>query len=123
SGASASLTSGWYRGQVVKYFTFGEAALVLTGGEVPLSPIFVTFNTNPDQPGGGPPSGFETQPGTAQTHNVLATLPGDPRHSPLWNVSVYGNGDFAMVSDLATARAAPRLADGVAMVNCPIVSM
>ena len=123
AGASADLTSGWYRGQVVKYFTFAEAALVLESGKVPLSPIFVTFNTNPDQPGGGPPSGFETQAGTLQTHNVVATLPGDPGYSPLWDVSVYDNTDFAMVSNLATARAAHRLADGVAMVNCPIVSM
>jgi hypothetical protein len=122
--SDAALTSGWYRGQVVTYFTFAEKALTTTPtGAVPLSPILVTFNVNPDQPGGGPTSGFRTEPSSPQTHNVVGTLPSDASYSPLWSVSVYDNADFSMVHDLASAGAARRLADDVAMVNCPIVSV
>ena len=112
---------GWYRDQVVNYFSFEEAPLTLTGGAVPVSPIYVTFNVNPDQPSGGPPSGFRTEDGSAQTHNVLGTVPGNPSYSPLWSVNVYDNADFADVGDLASAQAAHILASGVATVNCPVV--
>lgn len=121
-GGSAGLIRGWYKDQVVFYFAFDERALQTTAqGEVPLSPIYVTFNINPDQPGGGPPSGFKTEQGTAQTHNVVATLPSNAAYSPLWAVNVYDNGAFDSVSDLATAQAAPLLAPGAALVNCPVV--
>jgi len=121
---SADLHMGWYRGQVVTYFTFEEHALKATAdGEVPVSPIYVTFNVNPDQPGGGPPSGFVTESGTAQTHNVVQTLPGDAGYSPLWLVNVYDNADFADVRNLATIGSANVIATGVATVNCPIVSI
>ena len=77
-GGADGLTRGWYKDQVVFYFSFEEHALMTTpGGEVPLSPIYVTFNINPGEPGGGPPSGFLTETGMSQTHNVVATLPGD----------------------------------------------
>jgi hypothetical protein len=89
---------------------------------VPVSPIYVTFNINPDQPGGGPPSGFLTENGSAQTHNVLATLPANAAYSPLWSVNVFDNADFASVNNLATAQASNVLATGVALVNCPVVS-
>ena len=88
---------------------------------VPLSPIYVTFNVNPGQPNGGPGSGFHTEPGSEQTHNVPATQPGDPGYSPLWLVAVYDNADFPSVHDLKTALKAKVLAAGVATVNCPIV--
>jgi hypothetical protein len=117
------LTRGWYRGEVVSYFHFGEAPLAtLDTGAVPTSPIYVTFNTNPDQPGGGPPSGFVTEPGTDQTHNVVATVPGEPGYSPLWAVHIYDNGDFDAVADLASAQAATLLVEGAANVNCPLVA-
>lgn len=65
---------GWYRGEIVQYFHFGEAPLEATpGGLVPTSPIDVTFDVNPEEPGGGPPSGFATEEGTDQTHNVVAS--------------------------------------------------
>ncbi len=114
-----SLHRGWYKGKVVHYFTFEEKAL--SGTSVPISPIYVTFNVNPDQPNGGPASGFVTESGSSQTHNVLATLPADAGYSPLWSVNVFDNADFGSVSNLTTAQAANILGMGVALVNCPVV--
>ena len=119
-GGSPGLTRGWYQGQVVNYFSFEEAPL--SGAIVPTSDIYVTFNINPDEPDGGPPSGFVTEPGTAQTHNVISTVPGDAAYSPLWSVVIYDNADFDSVTDLATASAANVVAGGP-NVNCPLASM
>jgi len=120
NGASAALATGWFDGKTVRYFTFDERAL--TGTAVPVSPIFVTFNANPGTTGGGPGSGFKTEPGTQQSHNVVATLPSDAGYSPLWQVSVYDNAGFDGVHDLATLHQAKVLAANVATVNCPIVA-
>jgi hypothetical protein len=106
---------------MAKFFSFDEAPLSAAGGNVPLSPIYVTFNVNPGQPNGGPGSGFRTEPNSEQTHNVPFTLPGDAGYSPLWLVSVYDNADFPKVHDQATAIKAKVLGPGVATVNCPIV--
>ncbi len=123
NGESPALTRGWYKGMTVPYFTFGERPLVTTAqGLVPTSGIFVTFNINPDQPNGGPGSGFRAETGTAQTHNVLATIPSDAGYSPLWSVNVYDNADFASVRNLTTAASARLLASAVALVNCPVVA-
>ena len=125
-GGDTGLTRGWYNSMVVFYFNFVEKALAVTGnGQVPVSPIYVTFNINPDpmNPNSGPPSGFVTEPGSDQTHNVAATLPSDMDYSPLWLVNVYDNTDFGSVGDLATAMNASILAMGVATPNCPIVSI
>ncbi len=121
----AGLIRGWYKHMVVKYFTFGEHALTADDkGTVPLSDIYVSFNVNPDpnNPASGPPSGFMTEAGTAQTHNVTETLPEDPGYSPLWDVNVYDHAAFANVSSLTTVMQANVLATSVARVNCPIVS-
>ena len=120
NGESAELKRAWYRGQVAKFFTFAEAQLSAAGTDIPLSPIYVTFNINPDQPNGGPGSGFRAEPNSEQTHNVPATLPGDPGYSPLWQVVVYDNSDWPSVHDLPTAQNAKVLAPGAATVNCPI---
>ncbi len=121
-GESPELTKGWYKGMVVYYFNFSEKALMVNEmGMVPTSPIFVTFNINPDMEGGGPPSGFVTEPSTGRTHNVTATLPEDEDYSPLWLVSAYDNAAFDMVHDLATAEKADIIASGIAIVNCPVV--
>ena len=120
-GGAAGLTTGWYRGQLVHYFNFFEAPLEVTAsGEVPTSPIFVTFNVNPDQPGGGPPSGFETEGDGVQTHNVTADVPQDADYSPLWEVMPYDNASFDDVHDLASALQAPGFGTA-AVVNCPVV--
>jgi hypothetical protein len=122
---STALTRGWYNHQVVYYFNFSEKALMTVNGMVPTSDIFVSFNVNPDQPMGGPPSGFKTEDGTptGQTHNVPETLPADAAYSPLWDVQIYDNSDFASVSDLSSAMAANIMATDAAVVNCPIVSV
>ncbi|MEJ2443375.1 MAG: hypothetical protein P8Y42_07930 [Exilibacterium sp.] len=119
------LMQGWYQGMVVNYFSFEEKALTVDPQNpvVTLSPIHVSFNINPDQPGGGPASGFMTETGTDQTHNVVATLPDDAAYSPYWLVNVYDNSRFDMVEDLATATDVPAVASGVATVNCPVVSV
>lgn len=122
AGGSAGLTTGWYKGKTVRYFSFEEKALTVVNGNVPVSPIYVTFNVNPDQPEGGPGSNFVTEPNSAQTHNVVATLPADAAYSPLWSVNVYDNADFGQVSDLGTATQATVLGTGVALVNCPVVT-
>lgn len=122
SDESSDLVRGWYNGKVVYYFSFFEKELMTnSSGMVPLSDIYVTFNINPDQTGGGPASGFVTEPGSMQTHNVVQTVPEDGSYSPLWNVNVYDNADFDMVMDWSSATGANVLATGVATVNCPIV--
>ena len=121
-GGAAGLTQGWYRDQAVFYFNFGEAPLTATAaGLIPTSPIFVTFNINPNQAGGGPPSGFVTEAGGVQTHNVLATVPGSVGYSPLWEVIPFTNTAFASVRNLATAQAAMNFGTA-ALVNCPVVA-
>ncbi|SDJ30687.1 hypothetical protein SAMN05216226_10262 [Halovenus aranensis] len=120
----APVVDGWYGGEVVSYFLFEEDSYEATSdGKIPLSPIYVSFNTNPGQEGGGPASGFMTEEGSDQTHNVVATVPGDDGYSPLWMVNPYDNADFDDVSDLDSATDANVLAMGAATVNCPIVSM
>jgi len=127
-GGDNGLVRGWYEDQVVYYFDFSEKQLIVDlpaegHPDVPVSEILVTFNINPDEAGGGPASGFKTEPGTEQTHNALQTLPDDDDYSPLWDVDVYDNGDFDSVSDFATASATNVLAEGVATVNCPVVAV
>jgi alcohol dehydrogenase (cytochrome c) len=121
NGETAELHRAWYRGQIAKLFSFDEAPLLAEGATVPVSPIYVTFNVNPDQPNGGPASGFRAETNSPQTHNVPATLPGDAGYSPLWLVIVYDNADWPTVHDLDTAQKAKVLGAGVATVNCPIV--
>ncbi|MDZ7702206.1 MAG: hypothetical protein U5J98_09175 [Halobacteriales archaeon] len=116
------LVDGWYDGQVVSYFLFEEAPIMARDGGVPVSPIYVSFNKNPDEDGGGPPSGFKTEEGSDRTHNVLATLPGDDGYSPLWLVNIYDNAEFDEVTDLDSATNAEILAAGAATVNCPVVA-
>ncbi len=115
------LTRGWYETMVVFYFNFSEKALMVDGsGMVPLSPIYVCFNINPGEPGGGPSSGFVSD-STGRTHNVTATLPEDMFYSPLWSVNIYDNADFNLVHDLTSAQMANILVMGAANVNCPVV--
>ena len=121
SGASPIVENGWCRGARVSWLRFDETALTEDGGRVPTSPIYVTFNVNPGAPGGGPPSGFRTEPGGVQTHNVASSIPGDLDYSPLWLVSVYDNASFPAVHDETTLQAARIVAPDVATVNCPIV--
>lgn len=123
NGGDASLHRGWYEGQVVFYFQFDEKMLsVVSGtGAVPVAQIYVTFNVNPDSsnPASGPASGFMTESGTQQTHNVADSVPTNTNYSPLWLVHIYDNADFGSVSDLSSAEAATQIGPGPT-VNCPI---
>jgi hypothetical protein len=120
-GESPGLSRGWYDSQIVSYFSFSERPL--SGDQIPVAPIYVTFNVNPDQAGGGPPSGFRVEAGGVQTHNVLTALPDSADYSPLWSVSPYDNRDFDDVRDLQSIADANVLARGVANVNCPVVDV
>jgi hypothetical protein len=120
-GHPAPLRTAWYRGQTARFLEFEQNLKGDAAGTVPVSPIFVTFVKNPGEPDGGPGSGFKTEAGSKQTHNVIATAPGDPGYSPLWQVSVYDNGAFQLVSDLNSVGRAKILAQNVALVNCPVV--
>jgi hypothetical protein len=124
SQESTALVSGWYRGKVVKYFSFLEHMLTMSGNSVPIAPIYVTFNINPgpNSPMGGPPSGFKTEPSSMQTHNVASVLPEDPSYSPLWMVSVYDDAAFSSVSNLTTAAQAAAIDPNAGLVNCPVVA-
>jgi hypothetical protein len=119
--SGSGLTRGWYEGKLVHYFNFGEkqGGLQAVGDMVPTSPIYVTFNDDAT----GPASGFKTETGTIQTHNVTATLPSDAAYSPLWAVTPYPNAQFGTVSDATTARAAASDGAVAATVNCPVVSV
>jgi hypothetical protein len=70
----------------------------------------------------GPPSGFETEPSSMQTHNVISVLPEDTAYSPLWMVVAYDNASFASVMSLATVQSAPIVVPNAGLVNCPVVS-
>jgi hypothetical protein len=124
NGGDTALTRGWYKNKIVYYFNFFEKAIMTDqNGMVPVSPIYVSFNINPGESGGGPPSGFKTEMATGRTHNVTATVPSDPLYSPMWWVSAYDNADFDNVYNLETAQAANIIAAGIADVNCPVVSV
>ena len=122
-GGSAGLTTGWDDGKVVYYFNFAEKDIAASGGSVPTSPIYVCFNINPADAGGGPASGFKTESDNIQTHNVIGSLPTDASYSPLWVVNAYSNTNFTSVSNLGTAQAATSVGAGLATVNCPVVSI
>jgi hypothetical protein len=126
-GGSSGLSNGWYKGKRVFYFNFAEKSLTASGGKVQVSTIYVSFNINPDQAGGGPASGFVVENGTMQTHNVVATLPSNSTYSPLWVVNAYDNANFSVVSNLATATSATAKGTGLtgpeSGVNCPIVTI
>src|SRR5258706_6077155 len=117
-GGSQTLTLGWYKGKAVTYFSFDEKALTATNtGEVPIVPIYVMFNNNTS----GPASGFKTETGTTQTHNVLSDSPSDAAYSPLWKVVVLDNSAFATVNNFTTATSATVLIPNAGLVNCPVV--
>jgi hypothetical protein len=126
-GEDAGEQRGWHDGRVASYLAFEDSVLSVPGpsGEVAvgIAYIWVTFNGNPDQPGGGPPSGVMRDASGIQTHNVAASLPGDPDYSPLWMVIIYDNAAFTSVLDLDSAeRAALVAAVGSPLVNCPVVA-
>lgn len=124
NGSPNVLHKGWYKDKLVYYFSFEEKDITVDANNiVPTSPIYVTFNINPDDnnPDSGPASGFVVETGTNQTHNVIATIPSDSYYSPLWGVNIYNNTYFDNVNDLNTAKAAEILVENAVYVNCPVV--
>jgi len=119
NGGNPQLQDAWYRGQVAKFLLFDEAPLSVSGDKVPVSPIYDGFTINPGQPGGE--MDFCTDPNSKQTHNVVATVPGDKAYSPLWLRIVYDSAACASVHNLDTALKAKVVPAKVLMVNCPIV--
>jgi hypothetical protein len=123
NGESHDLVQGWYDEKIVSYFNFGEKALSTSGGQVPTAPIYVSFVINPtNDPASGPASGFKTETGSTQTHNVVGAMPTDAGYSPLWIVNAYDNANFGAVTNLQTALAINQTNLGAA-VNCPLVSI
>ena len=120
-GGNPELQRAWYQGQVAKYFLFDEAPLSASGDKVPVSPIYDGFTINPGQPGGE--MEFCTDPNSTQTHNVVATAPGDKAYSPLWLRVVYDSAACASVHNLETALKAQKVLAKVLLINCPIVSI
>jgi hypothetical protein len=120
-GGSLELQRAWCHDQVAKFFLFDEAPLSVSGDKVPVSPIYDGFTINPGQPGGE--KEFCTDPNTTQTHNVVATMPGDKAYSPLWLRVVYDSAACASVHDLETALQAKKVAANVLFINCPMVSV
>ena len=121
NGGHPELQRAWYRGQVAKFFLFDEAPLSVSGDKVPVSPIYDGFTINPGQPGGE--KEFCTDPNSTQTHNVVATMPGDKAYSPLWLRVVYDSAACASVHNLETALQAKKVAANVLFINCPMVSV
>ena len=121
NGGHPELQRAWYRGQVAKFFLFDEAPLSVSGDSVPVSPIYDGFTINPGQPGGE--KEFCTDPNSTQTHNVVATMPGDKAYSPLWLRVVYDSAACASVHNLETALQAKKVAANVLFINCPMVSV
>jgi hypothetical protein len=123
-GGYSELTQGWYGGRIIQYFHFGERpSLAPVDGQVPLATMHVAFAINPGEAGGGLASGFATETGSAQTHNVAAAIPADAGYSPLWSLRAYDTAAFATVTDLATATAAPTVALPTTILNAPIVAV
>lgn len=116
------LHRGWYKGQVIYYFTFEEAPLRVENSMIPTGEVFVAFAVNPGATGGGWPSGLMTESGSDRTHVVAAALSGTG-YSPLRAVTVYDNASFASVTNLATAQAAPAIATEPMLWSAPLVAI
>ena len=120
-GGQHELQRAWYHGQVANYLLFDEAPLSASGDEVPVSPIYDGFTVNPGEPNGG--AEFHTEPNTMQTHNIVATIPGDKDYSPLWLRVVYDAAEWASVTNLEAAQKATVIPAETLLINCPIVSI
>jgi hypothetical protein len=121
NGENPELQRAWYHDQVANFFLFDEAPLSVSGDQVPVSPIYDGFTINPGQPGGE--MEFCTDANSTQTHNVVATMPGDKGYSPLWLRVVYDSAACASVHNLETAIQAKKVAANVLLINCPMVSV
>ena len=113
------LERAWIGENVAYYLDFDEAEIPLVNGKVHYSDIFVCFNINPGEDGGGPPSGFCDE-GDGQTHNVITSVPGEADYSPFWAVSAYDKADFDAAVDEDAFVNIDFVASQIAFVNCPV---
>lgn len=112
-GSSPVGYRAWMNDEIAHYLRF-DTNLELSGDKVPTSPIIVIFKNDMS-----PAEGFLTDD-DGKTHNVVATLPGQPGYSSYWDHSVGKASGFDDVKDLKTALANVRDKAPV-IVNCPIV--
>jgi hypothetical protein len=116
NGQAVSGHRAWYKKQVAPYLLFDTQLQLTADGKVPDSPIVVIFANGKD-----PSMGFKAD-ANGQTHNALATLPGQPTYSSLWIHNVQGNpAGFDGVTDFASALKNQSGPLGVS-VNCPVVT-
>ena len=98
----SGLLDGWYKGEVVKYLLFehpASTAIVDFGaGEINTPQMYTFFANNRDEK-----DGFEVDPQTEMTHNVVTRLPGQEGYSPLWVLQVFKLVAFDRVENLASA--------------------
>jgi hypothetical protein len=117
-GQPVSGYRAWYKGQVAPYLRFDTNLTASADGKVPTSPIVVVFKN-----GMNPGMGFQTET-SGQTHNVVATLPGEEGYSSLWLHSFQGKLEgFDSVYDFASATANRGADLPNILVNCPVVGM
>jgi hypothetical protein len=113
------LARAWIGEKVAYYLDFDEAEIPLVNGKVHYSDIYVCFNINPGEDGGGPPSGFCDE-GNGQTHNLITSVPGEVDYSPFWAVSAFDKADFDAVVDEDSFVDIELVAAQIAFVNCPV---
>jgi hypothetical protein len=123
-GSSAELagrdSTGWYKGKHVAYFTFDSTQTGIVNQspiDVPYAVVRVIFEDN------DPAKGMKVDSATGNTHNVFDTLPGDELYRSLWRHDFVDEGDFALVSDWESSKAAREAEidmDNI-LVNCPVV--
>ena len=118
---ASALNLGWYEHTAVAYFEFGKTPLTAVGGRISTSDIYVIYvDPTASDLASGFASGFKTEPeNPAQTHNVLATVPRDTGYTPLKDVNVISQVNFADVANLTNTTAFTSTQAGIS-VNYPV---
>ena len=124
----SALLDGWYKGQVVKYLLFehpaSTAVVDFGAGEINTPQMYAFFANNRNVK-----DGFEVDPQTGMTHNVVTRLPGQEGYSPLWVLQVFKLVAFDRVQDLASALDQSKVEESkvelesLLYLNAPVVGM
>ena len=128
AGAQGVLFSGWYRDQVVRYFSFenpqSSATIEFGGGQITTPLMYGFFENDRDVI-----DGFTIDRDTGITHNVATRLPGTEGYSPLWALQIFTLGAFERVANVPSAQDQAKneenliVLDSVLLVNAPIVTV
>lgn len=111
------LVSGWYKGQPVRYYDFGDSTKLAQGSSIVTAPIYAFIR-------GMKPDG--TPDLVAGQGNIVDVKPGDAGYSDLWQVmlvtvpSGYQANSVKSRSDIM-AQSMPITSTSM-FVNCPVVS-